>query len=57
MLSWCKSVEHCRFIPAEELAPMPQWEGDGGKGEKLFLVTSSPAFLLGKYLHMLTNAN
>lgn len=34
MLSWCKSVEHRRFIPAGELDPVPQWEGDGGKGER-----------------------
>lgn len=57
MLSWCKSAEYHRFIPAGALAPVPQWEGDGGKGETLFLLTAPPTFLLGKYLHMLTNAN
>lgn len=57
MLSWCKSAEYHRFIPAGVLAPVPQWEGDGGKGERLFLLTAPPTFLLGKYLHMLTNAN
>lgn len=57
MLSWCKSAEYHRFIPAGVLAPVPQWEGDGGKRERLFLLTAPPTFLLGKYLHMLTNAN
>lgn len=32
-------------------------KGMGGKGERLYLVTSPLTFLLGKYLHMLTNAN
>jgi len=31
MLSWCKSVEHHRFISAGELAPPSHWEGGGGK--------------------------